>query len=192
MRLFVGIPLADKAVHELAVVVSRLREARGARVGGTRWSDPDSWHITLQFLGSATQEQLRCVAAMLGKVRSTAVPIQVGELGSFERAGVLFADVTATPQLAALQQRVVTATGECGFAAEERPFHPHVTLARKTENRENGNKERGAALGELAASARNQPAFTRFTSREFLLYESHTRPEGAQYEVRARFELLDP
>jgi 2'-5' RNA ligase len=186
MRLFVGIPLADVVVRELAAVVARLRSPAADRkppVGGLRWTAPESWHITLQFLGETTPEQYECLAARLGEVRSTSVAVQLGELGFFDRAGVFYVDTGLTQGLVALEQRVVAATSKCGFVAESRPFHPHITLARAK------GQGRSADLRELGGKIRSQPAFTRFTAREFLLYESHLGPGGSKYEVRGRFGL---
>jgi 2'-5' RNA ligase len=207
MRLFVGIALSDAVMRELRSVVARLR----SNGGGLRWTEPDSWHITLQFLGNTTPEQYDCLMEQLGKVRSAPVPVQLGELGCFDRAGVFFADVAVTPGLAALGRSVVAATSRCGFTAEMRPFHPHITLARKTGNKppqqaqiarwgprqgttEQGNKNSRTEshnLRDLAARA-GGCRFTRFTAREFLLYESHLEAEGARYEVRGRFPLIGP
>lgn len=186
MRLFVGIPLADAVERELQAATARLRSSSGSAAAPLRWTAPESWHITLQFLGSATAEQLACLAAQLGEVRSAPVRVELGALGCFERAGVLFADVLATTELAALAERVVAATGRCGFVAETRPFHPHITLARaKGPGRE-------AGLRSLASTLRNLPRFSRFTAKEFLLYESYLSSAGARYEVRGRFPLGKP
>jgi 2'-5' RNA ligase len=179
MRLFVGIPLADAVVRELAAVVARLR----SHESGMRWTAPESWHITLQFLGNATAEQLECLMARLGDVHSAAVPVRLGELGCFDRAGVFFADVTVTPELAALEQHVVAATSRCGFVAEMRPFHPHITLARAK------GQGRGTGLHEVQSKVRGQPTFTRFIARELVLYESHLGSGGARYEVKMRVPL---
>jgi RNA 2',3'-cyclic 3'-phosphodiesterase len=183
MRLFVGIPLADAVTNELAALVSRLRSG----AANLRWTPPGSWHITLQFLGNVTQEQLQCLGAGLGEIRSAPVPIQIGELGFFDRAGVFFADVVVSPALMSLQERVVAATAHCGFAAETRPYHPHITLAKKTGKK--GQSDQGNELRELVARGGRQPAFTRFTAHEFLLYESHLSSAGSKYEIRARFPL---
>jgi 2'-5' RNA ligase len=182
MRLFVGIALADVVVRELRSVVTRLR----SNDVGLRWTEPDSWHITLQFLGNTTPEQFSGLMAQLGEIRSVPIPVELGSLGCFDRAGVLFADVAVTPGLAALGRSVVAATSQCGFAAETRPFHPHITLARAKGH------GRGAGLRTLASGIHSQPPFTRFTAREFLLYESHLGAEGARYEVRGRFPLNGP
>ena len=77
----------------------------------------------------------------------------------------------------------MAATGLCGFAAEARPFHPHITLARAK------GQGRGADLRALKCKIRSQPAFTRFTATEFLLYESHVAPGGAHYKGLMRGAL---
>jgi len=182
MRLFIGIPLAEETSAELSVLVSRLR----LRAASLRWSPPESWHITLQFLGNATQAQMDCLTTHLGQVRSAPVSLKLAELGSFERAGVLFADVVVSPALAALQERVVDVTRRCGFLAEVRPFHPHITLARKSGSEGAGLQR--TPLGPLARWAK-PTRLTPFAAHEFLLYESHTDPEGARYQVRGRFSL---
>jgi 2'-5' RNA ligase len=220
MRLFVGIALAGAVVRELESVAARLRSSVVSGDGGLRWTEPDSWHITLQFLGNTTPEQYSCLMEQLGKVRSAPAPVQLGSLGCFERAGVFFADVAVTPGLAALGRSVVAATGKCGFAAETRPFHPHITLARKTGNkppqraeiarwgprqgtRDQRNKKTGPhalagnmgrreTLSDLLIQAARGLRFSRFTAREFLLYESHLGAERARYEVRGRFPLIGP
>ena len=181
MRLFVGIPLADAVIREVAAIVSRLRSS----TGNLRWTASESWHITLQFLGAATPEQYECLAVRLAGVRAAPVAVQLGELGCFDRAGVFFVVAGPTQGLVALEQRVVAATSKCGFVAETRPFHPHITLARAK------GQGRSAELRELRGKIRGQPSFARFTAREFLLYESHLGPGGVRCEVRARFGLAE-
>ena len=185
MRLFIGIPLADAVVSDLGVVCARLRSAAdGLRWAGLRWSGPESWHITLQFLGNTRAEQYACLAEGLRTVHSLPVPIGLGELGFFDRAGVFFADIELTPPLISLQQRVTEATAGCGFIAEGRAFHPHITLARSK------GQGRSRPLEELKHRIGHQPRFSRFTAREFVLYESHLGPDGSRYEIRERFPLL--
>jgi RNA 2',3'-cyclic 3'-phosphodiesterase len=179
MRLFVGIPLSKTVVDELNSLCVRLR----AKAGNLRWSAPESWHITLQFLGAAGRDEYACLIARLAEVRAPAFAVQLGALGFFDRTGVFFADVVLTPELIALQQRVVGATEQCGFVPEARPFHPHITLARSKR------EDRGRPLGQLQADVSAQPKFTSSAVREFLLYESHLSPAGSTYEVRARFTL---
>ena len=179
MRLFVGLPLASEVLKELSEAVARLKRPHD----GLRWTSPESWHITLQFLGNTDQAHFDCVAVRLAEVHAAPVAARMGRLEIFDRAGVYFADVIPTPGLVELARRVTEATAKCGFVAETRPFHPHITLARAKGD------GRGSTLRVLMERVPREAVFTGFTATEFLLYESHTRPEGAEYEVRARFPL---
>ena len=199
MRLFIGIPLAAAVIDELAATVARYRR----REDGLRWTAPETWHITLQFLGETNAEQYECLTARLGELRSQPVPVQLQGLGLFERTGVFFAGVKVSSQLLALQQRMIAATSKCGFVAETRPFHPHITLARsRAKNREKGSttpasKDRPlgtpagirdqSGLSGLKARIQRQPKFTRFAAQEFNLYESFPGPGGSRYEIRERY-----
>jgi 2'-5' RNA ligase len=179
MRLFVGIALADPVRAELASVVTELHP------GGEdlRWTAPEAWHITLQFLGNAGADQLECLKVRFGAVQSPPAPVQLGALGAFERGGIVYVDVDPGPALIALQQKVLAATSTCGFIPEDRPFHPHITLARVKGRR------RLRRLPALRSLHNNLPHFTSFEAREFLLYESFTGEGGSRYDVRARFAL---
>jgi 2'-5' RNA ligase len=143
--------------------------------------EPESWHVTLQFLGNTGEEKYACLVDCLHQVHSPPVPVRLEELGFFDRAGVFFASVGVTPELLSLEKRVAAATGHCGFAHETRPYHPHITLAR--------SKGAGRGLRELKTRIQRQPAFTQFVAEEFLLYESHLSTSGARYETRERFKL---
>jgi len=176
MRLFIGIPLAP-AIDELRAAVARLRSA----ADGLRWTAPESWHITLQFLGNATPEQFSCVIERLRTVHAPRVRVSLEAMNCFERAGVLIVRIRLTPELLLLQEHVSQATQPCGFAPETRPYQPHITLARGKGPRENFSK--------IKAMLPHQPKFARFVAREFLLYESFLSPVGARYEIRDRFSL---
>jgi len=179
MRLFVGIPLAPVVLNELSKVTARLRSS----TDDLRWTSSDFWHITLQFLGNSSPEQYPCLVAHLSQLKGSPVPIHLGRLGIFDRAGVFFAEVDATPSLVSLAEQILAATSHCGFVAETRPFHPHITLARAK------GQGRSRSLQELAQRVQRQPAFLHYVASEFLLYESHLASTGATYEVRHRFPL---
>ncbi|HEX4230387.1 MAG TPA: RNA 2',3'-cyclic phosphodiesterase [Bryobacteraceae bacterium] len=179
MRLFIGIPLDDAVLTELSAIAARF----GSTGEGLRWPAPETWHITLQFLGNTGQEQYACIVARLREIRSAAIPVELEGTGFFEHAGIFFAGVRPTPELMSLQQHVTRATGRCGFVTEDRPYRPHITLARA----------KGAAgardLRHLKKGMEQPPKFTAFVAEEFLLYESFTLPAGSQYEIRERFSL---
>ncbi|UWZ85788.1 RNA 2',3'-cyclic phosphodiesterase [Occallatibacter riparius] len=176
MRLFIGIPMAPEVMAQLAAV----RDGLARLNDGLRWSAPEAWHITLQFLGTTTPGQYDCVVSHLRSLHSAPVPVNLEGLGFFERSGVFFAGVHLSPELIALQKNVVAATSQCGFTPEDRPYRPHITLARN-RGRENGIRVLKPRVGPT-------PQFAAFTANEFLLYESFPNSQGSRYEVRARFE----
>jgi 2'-5' RNA ligase len=179
MRLFIAIPLAHAVIEELSQISHRLR----SDADGLRWASPDSWHITLQFLGETSGEQYGCIVPRLHVLESPVAPISLQGLDIFDRAGVFFAGVIVSPELLTLQHLVNAATAPCGFIPESRPFHPHVTLARAKGDR------REQTLRRLMTKIDRQREFGNFMAREFLLYESHLGPRGSRYEVRERFAL---
>jgi 2'-5' RNA ligase len=179
MRLFVAIPLAAEVVHELSACTARLKSGHD----GLRWSEQESWHITLQFLGDTRAEQYASLVARLAEVTSPPVPVYVEDLGVFERAAIFHAGVRLTLPLIALQRSVVAATSQCGFVPESRPYQPHITLARGRRG------TRSHALHGLESKIARQPAFSAFVAREFLLYESHLSHSGSRYQVLQRFAL---
>jgi RNA 2',3'-cyclic 3'-phosphodiesterase len=181
MRLFIGIPLAAAVARELSAVSARLRSSGD----GLRWASPESWHVTLQFLGSTSPDQYPCIIDRLRDLRSPPVSIHLESLGFFDRAGVFFAGIRLTPELSALQQQVVAATAPCGFAAESRVYHPHITLARSK------GKEGAHGIQQLKNKVQRQPTFAAMEAREFLLYQSFTDSSGPHYEIRERFPFTN-
>jgi len=179
MRLFIGIPLADEVVSVLEHLSHRLR-ATGEDL---RWSSPDTWHITLQFLGETSLEKYGCLVPRLGEIRSPRVPVWLSGTGTFERAGVFFAGVNVSSELRQLEKQVVAGTAKCGVVAEDRPYHPHVTLARAKGH------DRMRILRALQSRVQAKVEFPPFTATEFLLYEAFPGPGGSRYEVRERFPL---
>lgn len=183
MRLFIGMSLDS----ESAAALSRLREKFEPGSGpDLRWSAPQGWHVTLQFLGSVTGERAVCAVEQLNKIDAAPVPLCIEGLGFFDRAGVFWAGVALTPELLALQQCVTAAMRNCGFSSEDRPYSPHITLARAK------GRSGAKALAPLKAALEKSKArlHADCTAREFLLYESFPGPEGSRYEVRARFPLM--
>lgn len=167
MRLFVGIALD----HAAAAALREVGRSLAAASEGLRWSGREDWHVTLQFLGEANNEQAACLMRGLAAVRSEVVPVRIAGVGFFQRAGVFWAGVEPTPELLALEQRVRAATRNCGFVPEDREYRPHITLAR---NRGRG----GLALEPLRRRVERGGVrlAAEFVAGEFLLYESFPGP----------------
>lgn len=181
MRLFLGIPL----LSSVTALLSRISLRFQSPGDNLHWYPPESWHITLQFLGIVTPEQHSAILPALRALRHPPVPIALDTLGFFDRPGIFFAQVALTPELLSLQQLVTAANIPFGFAPDTRPYHPHITLAR-TRGR-SGSR----ALRTLQSQLQAHPCriSTSFIANDFLLYESIPTPSGSRYEIRDRFPL---
>jgi 2'-5' RNA ligase len=89
--------------------------------------------------------------------------------------------------LGELAKRVEAAMEKLGFAPEDRPFTPHLTLARfRTPRPQPALKALLEREGEVGADL--QPLLLgRFEVSEFFLFESKLSPHGAEYRKVARF-----
>ncbi len=130
-RTFVAIEMSDEARADLSARVSALAPA----LPGVRFAAPDTWHVTLAFLGEITASQL-AAARHAARVAATGVAPFALRLG----AGGYFGDVAAPrvvwvglegdiAALGALRQRLVAALDAEGLTVDGR-FTPHITLAR--------------------------------------------------------------
>ena len=199
MRLFIGIALTEEAENALLAVQERLRGLSSGE-SHLRWPGPESWHVTLQFLGQTDEARARCVAEKLSAVRAARVPVRIEGLGFFERAGVFWAGVALTPELLALEQKVVAAMRGCGFVPEARAYRPHITLAR-VKGRSGARAlepirkavERAHPVRELHADKDGAPrdgapgVYAEFVAEAFVLYESLPGADGSRYELRGRW-----
>jgi 2'-5' RNA ligase len=179
MRLFVGIAL-DPA---LADALKRLTASLHREDDGLRWSNPEAWHITLQFLGATDQPCYECLLARLQEIHRPPFVLQLGLPDVFERAGVFHIGVLPSQHLTALERHVVAATSLCGVWPENRPYHPHITLARSK------SREGRHTLHTLPQPLHSIHTLPSFTAHEFLLYQSLSTPTGSRYEIRERFPL---
>jgi RNA 2',3'-cyclic 3'-phosphodiesterase len=163
MRLFIGIGLPISVAETVAQAAIRLVPLSAA--SKIRWTPPANMHITLSFLGQVHEARLDVIERALGVIRATHMKLSLDGFGTFERVGVLYANVKASPVLLALAEQVVTAMETIGFARESRPYSPHVTLARTRDRI------------RLYPNPPDDRAFYQsFQVTEFRLYQSLTLP----------------
>lgn len=180
MRLFAALPLPPAAVERL----TRLRLRLSAPKDGLRWSEPEQWHITLQFYDEVDEARAACLLAGLHQLKSSAPHIQLETFGLFGSKGILHVAVDPSPSLVSLQSDVLRSSEACGMLPESRPFRPHITLARSKGKPGNGTLRRLTAGG--------LPPFggeISWHAPECLLIQSTLRPQGALYSVLARIPL---
>jgi 2'-5' RNA ligase len=125
-RLFLAVWPDAPARAALAALASEV-----ARRCGGRAVPAAKLHLTLAFLGEADPARVPSGALAQVAARSAPFELALDRLGAFARAGVAWAGCAgAAPALLDLQAGAESRLREAGFALEERPFAPHLTLAR--------------------------------------------------------------
>lgn len=105
-------------------------------IPGARWVPEDHLHLTLRFIGPTSPDRVRELVAVLRDLVHAPFSTPCSGVGTFpelssrHRLNVLWARVEATNELLSLVRRVESCVQMVGFRAEQRPFHPHITLAR--------------------------------------------------------------
>jgi RNA 2',3'-cyclic 3'-phosphodiesterase len=126
-RLFYAVWPDAAGARALAALAVRVAEATGGRP-----VREDQIHLTLAFLGEVDDSRRRAVLDA-AKFRARPFELVIDRTGAFRRAGVAWAGPSESPkELLDLQARIQSRLRERGFALDERPFAPHVTLARRT------------------------------------------------------------
>jgi 2'-5' RNA ligase len=196
MRIFIGIDLDP----EIRGRISRFLEGVQGFAPDARWVRPESLHITLKFIGEQTPERVEAIAERLRRVKGGEFEIRSGGYGFFptaKAARVFWIGIHAGPQLAELAGSIDVGTAELGIPRENRPYSPHLTLARVGAGSRSGSPKwrKGDAPNTIFATLEKRLAaigeldFGAMTAREFILYQSQLSPKGSQYTKLQRFPL---
>lgn len=196
MRIFIGIDLDP----EVRSRITRFLEGVQGFAPDAKWMRPESLHITLKFIGEQTPEQVEALSERLRRVEGSAFEIGSAGYGFFptaKAARVFWIGIRAAPELPALAENIDAAAAELGVPREQRPFSPHLTLARGGAGRSSGSPKwrkgdgpnRTFALLEKRLAAMRELDFGAMTAHEFILYQSQLSPGGSKYTKLQRFAL---
>ncbi len=185
MRVFVAV---DPGAELLAKVGDLLREI-SPRAPSAKWVEPAGLHITLAFMGEIGEERLPLVIAAAGSVAAFHRPLRLsiekgGAFGTRRRPRVLWLGVGgAVAALTAIHRdREQTLSMSTGYVPEDRPFAPHLTLARSRD-------PRGDPALDSCAQAVGNVDFGETRIEEIIVYQSEMTPKGARYTALARVPL---
>ena len=144
MRMFVALVPPPEVLEELRASTEGLS---GASPSTVRWTRPEQWHVTLAFLGEVHDPTRAALADRLGRVAAVVAPftLSVASAGRFGDR-VLWAGVSGdTAALHGVAASVRAAAAELRLATDDRPYHPHLTLALTS-----GDGDLGGTVGTLA------------------------------------------
>ena len=142
----------------------------------------ENWHLTLRFLGKVDQVTYERFLVGLQRIEEQAsFPISVDRFGAFpraKRATVVWAGIDrGESELSKLNEIAEDAAVGAGLTAEERPFHPHITLARVRPPMD-------------VRWLEQEPVDVRWECDRVVVFQSHLGAGPARYEPLETFELL--
>jgi 2'-5' RNA ligase len=185
-RIFIAIELPSIVRQKLKAHIDGLRSALpDVRAS---WSHENNLHLTLKFLGDIPVAKVEALAQAAQRAASRVSPFEiiVGGCGAFPPRGqprVLWVGIEdPSGRLALLHRALDDECAKVGFPREQRPFHPHLTIARIRMPHDSRHlaavhKEMGFEPEAVFAS-------------ELAVIRSELRSEGSRHTMISRHSLL--
>ena len=182
-RSFLAFALPEEVLQEIGRVQNRLRR----RISGdVRWVRPEAIHLTLKFFGDVPVGDLPHISAVMEKMAAAVAPfdLTVGGVGVFpdpQRPRIVWLGMGGDAErLVSFQKGMEREFEEIGFPQEERPFRPHLTLARIRSKKGLTGLDGVLEKGETYAAGR-------FIATGLSLFKSDLTPQGAIYTRLAAY-----
>ena len=181
VRSFIALNIDVATVRSIAKWQRDFRAQTDAAGLALQWVPPQNMHVTLRFLGPITEPMIALLKDRVSMLTRRLAPIDfsVQNLGFFPDADqprVLYAGIDdATTALQSLYRDISDVLSQTGFQAEERPYVPHVTVARLSP-------DAGAALQPMC-DEQGDIRFGASTAKEVLCYASDLSARRADYRL---------
>lgn len=183
MRAFIAIELPPAAKE---AVRNWQKRAEKSSPGLYNWTNQESLHLTLYYLGDMEEEDLLRISNKI-EFRG-GVELSLGSPMVFPEPTVpkilaleLLGDVAT---LKGQQQKLHDTVFAVANHQETRPFRPHITVGRLKRNVPPSAKPVKRLVGSLEA-----PDSLKWTVNEVLIYESKLQESGSSYIVRHRIPV---
>jgi 2'-5' RNA ligase len=181
-RVFIAIELPSVVRKSSSDHINRLHNALPDVHAS--WSRQENLHLTLKFLGNTPVPKIEALsqAAQRATGRFQPFDLIVGRCGSFPPRGqprVLWIGIDdPTGELAKLNRALEDECAKAGFAREQRPFHPHLTIARLRKSQ--GSRRLAELHGEMGFT--HQPVI----ASEVVLFRSELLSGGSRHTAISR------
>ena len=192
LRTFIAIDVPPAVLDTITRIQNRFKSL-GLHAS---WVKPGNIHLTLKFLGDTDPDRIPGIQNKLAETLSPFAPFQLslGSVGVFpdtKNPRVLWVGLKDEEDaLKTLQTGIEKALESIGFPREQRPFSPHLTLARIQSSKgiksPKGKKELKDELDALNLQGIDHHPFE---VGDIHLYESQLTPKGSIYTVLANFKL---
>jgi 2'-5' RNA ligase len=183
MRLFIAATLPIDVAEALEHVVAKVR----GQLGPASWVSPQAQHVTFAFIGTQMEDAVATISAALAHRLAPVAAFDArlegaGFFPSRSRARVAWCSVTPRDPLMAIATVVRERLAVAGIPFDEKPFHPHLTLARL----KGSWPAASIAAFENAINSFESPLFP---IAHVMLYESRLSPLGATHTVLESYPL---
>jgi RNA 2',3'-cyclic 3'-phosphodiesterase len=184
-RLFIAIELPAYVRQKIRQHVDTLRrELPDARAS---WTREDNLHLTLKFFGDTPVERVESVSTALRFAANHVSPfeMELSGCGAFHTRGkpnVLWIGINdPSNNLHKLYESLENECARVGFDRDQRPFHPHLTIARIR------HPEHARELAELHRSTSCNSQMIEVS--DVCLVRSELSSQGSRYTILSRHEL---
>ena len=179
---FIAVPINPMIKQSIAVKQNDLKDSK---LMFKQWTHAEDFHITLKFLGPIPAEKLSKLIFWLSRIDTlSAFELIIDGIGTFgnpNRPRVLWIGVQENNTLSKLYKEVELVCKNIGFSTENRPYRPHITLAKRWK----GDTLETDYIKQLH---KKNNEIHRIIVDQFVLYRIH--PSTApKYEVIERFQL---
>ena len=177
-RLFIAIEVPEEIKKELLKIQQQFYSS------GAKLVKPEHMHLTMIFLGEVEKVWIKEISEICQKVAINFQPfyIHLTGLGAFPKSHcphTIWVGIEKSNQLILLQKEISWELIHKKFKIEERPFAPHLTIARlkKPINiQEYLEKNISIDLGS-------------FQAKELVLFQSELFPEGPRHTAIKVFPI---
>jgi 2'-5' RNA ligase len=188
IRSFIAIELPEKVKSSLKQIQELLKKADPA---AAKWVDPQSIHLTLKFLGNIKEDQIPAVSQVMRMSVEGISPfdLQIKGIGAFpnlRKVQTIWIGLNGDLEtLQRLQKKIESYLAPLGFLPENRPFTPHLTLARVRDTTSLLQRQN---MGELIANTKIESNLVIRVDSISLMRSQLTR-SGAIYNCLVSIDL---
>ncbi len=187
IRAFIALQLPEQVTHQLELFQNKIKIGAPR---GLRWVKPENIHLTLSFLGDTPRTKISQLKDLLSEVSAKHSELHASftQLGAFpnpNRMRVFWLGMAASPELTTLARDVNQACKACDLPGDDKPFVPHLTLARLPDGLSTKEHEQAAQLLKYPLQIDQKE----FLIKNLVIYQSDLKPSGAVYTPVHLFQL---
>ena len=154
--------------------------------GVARVTPPNDLHITLHFIGEASDALSDALQVQLRSVTASSFLVELSGVGAFANSGrpeILWTGIVHSAEMLSLQAAVGEVLKSLEIKLDDREFNPHMTVARM--------KRRSPVMAAEFVE-RNSSFHARFTATSFSLYCVAPHGQEPHYRAVEEYSLQKP